>query len=278
MNKSGIYMIFNTYNNKCYVGSTKNFRIRKAKHYRQLLLNKHHSQHLQKAYNKYGKDKFIFIILEECEIENLIDREIWWIKTKKSLNSKYGYNISIPLKNNSLELRPETILKKKIDAYNQYYKKEDNITLEEFLKGKRKGGYKKVENPINSKKKVLGFNKKTGELVKTFNSISEISKKCWHKAIDNPNKTYKGMILVKEENYIPSKTYKKVYKKRKEYVPKGRFKGYPIKCINIETKEEIIFNNKFEAISSLGFTIGGINKVLYGTRKSHKGYIFKLLK
>lgn len=56
------------------------------------------------------------------------------------------------------------------------------------------------------------------------------------------------------------------------------FKGNPLKCINIESNEETIFSNKFEAIEQLGFTLSGINKVLYGNRKSHRGYKFEILK
>ena len=93
-NKSGIYMILNTYNNKCYIGSTKNFSKRKYEHFNTLSKNKHHSSHLQKAYNKYGREKFVFVVLEECEVDKLIEREIFWIKLKNSINSDYGYNMA----------------------------------------------------------------------------------------------------------------------------------------------------------------------------------------
>ena len=133
-NKSGIYMILNTYNNKCYIGSTKNFYTRKQKHFRLLVLNKHHSNHLQKAYNKYGKDKFIFIILEECEIEKLLEKEVFWINLKNSLDPRYGYNIAIPKRNENLKLREDTILKLKMNSYKQWYS-DKRISLEEFLEG-----------------------------------------------------------------------------------------------------------------------------------------------
>ena len=92
-----------------------------------------------------------------------------------------------------------------------------------------------------------------------------------------------GYIFVKEKDYNPEIKYKIVYKKdlpKEPRIPTIRqpFKGNPLKCINIETNEEIIFNNKFEAIEQLEFTQSGINKVLYGYRKSHKGYKFELLK
>ena len=89
-----------------------------------------------------------------------------------------------------------------------------------------------------------------------------------------------GYIFVKEKDYNSKLEYKITYKKDipKEYIIRQPFKGNPLKCINVQTNEEIIFNNKFEAIEQLGLTQSGIDKVLYGSRKSHKGYKFELIK
>ena len=283
-NKSGIYMILNTYNNKCYIGSTKNFYTRKQKHFRLLVLNKHHSNHLQKAYNKYGKDKFTFIILEECEIEKLLEKEVFWINLKNSLDPRYGYNVAIPKRNENLKLREDTILKLKINSYKQWYS-DKRISLEEFLEGKRaKDLY--IKKGIPNKEKVLVFNKNTGIKEYEFESISKAasyfktSQKRISEVCNGRKKSWAGYIFVKEKDYNFKLEYKITYKKDipKEYIIRQPFKGNPLKCINVQTNEEIIFNNKFEAIEQLGFTQSGINKVLYGYRKSHKGYKFELLK
>lgn len=283
-NKSGIYMILNTYNNKCYIGSTKNFYTRKQKHFRLLVLNKHHSNHLQKAYNKYGKDKFTFIILEECEIEKLLEKEVFWINLKNSLDSRYGYNVAIPKRNENLKLREDTILKLKINSYKQWYS-DKRISLEEFLEGKRaKDLY--IKKGIPNKEKVLVFNKNTGIKEYEFESISKTasyfktSQKRISEVCNGRKKSWVGYIFVKEKDYNSKLEYKITYKKDipKEYIIRQPFKGNPLKCINVQTNEEIIFNNKFEAIEQLEFTQSGIDKVLYGNRKSHKGYKFELIK
>ena len=283
-NKSGIYMILNTYNNKCYIGSTKNFYTRKQKHFRLLVLNKHHSNHLQKAYNKYGKDKFTFIILEECEIEKLLEKEVFWINLKNSLDPRYGYNVAIPKRNENLKLREDTILKLKINSYKQWYS-DKRISLEEFLEGKRaKDLY--IKKGIPNKEKVLVFNKNTGIKEYEFESISKTasyfktSQKRISEVCNGRKRSCVGYIFVKEKDYNPKLEYKITYKKDipKEHIIRQPFKGNPLKCINIQTNEEIIFNNKFEAIEQLEFTQSGIDKVLYGNRKSHKGYKFELLK
>ena len=62
--ESGIYQIRNVLTNEKYIGSAKDFRIRENAHYSLLERNKHHSVHLQNAYNKYGKENFVFEILE----------------------------------------------------------------------------------------------------------------------------------------------------------------------------------------------------------------------
>ena len=75
---SGIYKILNKSNNKCYIGSTINFNDRRNLHFSKLKRGKHHSIILQRAYDKYGIDNFEFIILEECENDNLLEREQWY--------------------------------------------------------------------------------------------------------------------------------------------------------------------------------------------------------
>ena len=73
-----VYKITNQVDNKLYVGSTTDFNSRKRGHLSNLSRNKHHSLYLQNAYNKYGKENFIFEILEFCPNEQLIIREQFW--------------------------------------------------------------------------------------------------------------------------------------------------------------------------------------------------------
>lgn len=72
---SGVYVIYSKVNQRRYVGSSINIPKRWTVHRSELRKNVHHSPHLQRAWDKYGEDAFEFVVLEECAIEQLIERE-----------------------------------------------------------------------------------------------------------------------------------------------------------------------------------------------------------
>ena len=93
--KSGIYKIVNIKNNKLYIGSSKNIENRWKQHLALLKCGKHHSQHLQYSWNKYGKDLFCFEIIEDnVAQDDLLNREQFWMDSFQSYNPQKGYNIS----------------------------------------------------------------------------------------------------------------------------------------------------------------------------------------
>ncbi len=93
LKKSGIYCIVNCVNDKIYVGSSKNIKIRIANHKNLLIKKKHGNIHLQRAYNKYKLGSFSFEVLEYCNINKLLGREEYWINFYKSNSNKHGYNM-----------------------------------------------------------------------------------------------------------------------------------------------------------------------------------------
>lgn len=90
--KTGIYKIENKVNGKVYIGQSKSIEIRWEHHKNRLRSGKHHSNHLQRAWDKYGSDNFDFSIIEECELCDLNKRETYWIKAFKSGDRNFGYN------------------------------------------------------------------------------------------------------------------------------------------------------------------------------------------
>ena len=71
---TGIYKITNKYNDKCYIGKSKDIMQRWAVHERALLKNNHHSIKMQEDFNTYGFDSFK-IIIYDTESNNLLEDE-----------------------------------------------------------------------------------------------------------------------------------------------------------------------------------------------------------
>lgn len=90
---SGIYLIKNIVNEKSYVGQSQDMNRRIKAHIRDLNRNAHCNPHLQKAWGKYGKDAFVFSVLEECPIELLNEREMYYIAKTDSFSSGYNMNM-----------------------------------------------------------------------------------------------------------------------------------------------------------------------------------------
>lgn len=90
----GIYGIKNTKTNKFYVGQSVSILNRWVDHRRDLKEGTHHSEYLQRSYNKHGVKCFIYGIIEECSKEKLNEKEIYWINFYNS--KKNGYNCAEP--------------------------------------------------------------------------------------------------------------------------------------------------------------------------------------
>lgn len=93
----GIYKIENKINKKIYIGSSNNITYRWKQHINCCKRGKHRNKHFQNAWDKYGKENFLFSIEEECLEEDLLNKEFFYICKYDSLNQKFGYNKQNPL-------------------------------------------------------------------------------------------------------------------------------------------------------------------------------------
>jgi group I intron endonuclease len=134
----GIYRIKNLINSKCYYGSSKQIEKRFKKHKKQLKNNTHINCILQKAWNKYGEDNFLFEIVEECNLNILLEVE------QKYLDLQPEYNIGIKSSGgDNLTKNPnkDKIVKKMTESVIRRY---DSMTDEEK---KEKHSYPMELNP-----------------------------------------------------------------------------------------------------------------------------------
>ena len=90
-----IYQITNNINGKIYVGKTtkNNIQERWKEHLKDYKKPRCEKRPLYDAMNKYGSENFSIKELEECSLEELNDKEIYWIEKLGSF--KYGYNATI---------------------------------------------------------------------------------------------------------------------------------------------------------------------------------------
>jgi group I intron endonuclease len=89
----GIYCIKNILNNKIYIGSSVNIIDRWYTHKTRLRYNRHENKYLQKSWNKYGEQSFIFEVIEETNLKYLKEKEEYYIKKHDCCNKKIGFNM-----------------------------------------------------------------------------------------------------------------------------------------------------------------------------------------
>lgn len=189
-----IYAIKNLINNKIYIGSTKSFQSRKYFHFYQLKHGTHHSSHLQKAYDKYGKEQFAFELIEENIIDNRKDRELYYINLYNSFDRKCGYNIYEP-NDNKFKCSQET--KNKIQQSEHHTNLSIGIDVYDLS-----GNFISTHSTVNSCSRIM--NVPRGII---FNILDGVRK-------SYKNKTFilKGMPF----NYIPSKKQRDMSKYHKQ--------------------------------------------------------------
>lgn len=121
-NNSGVYIIENIINGKWYIGSSLKLNTRYQLHMNSLKRKVHHNWKLQRDFNKYGEDTFIYKILLflDGEIIRTIEREmIEYFETYKDS----GYNINRDTLSRFGSKQSE-ITKKKISDSLKKFKKE----------------------------------------------------------------------------------------------------------------------------------------------------------
>ena len=91
----GIYKITNIINNKCYIGQSVQIE-RRWQWHKNNYNNKNertYDNHFYRSIRKYGIENFKFEIIEECQEDELDEREMHWIAHYDSFNN--GYNSTI---------------------------------------------------------------------------------------------------------------------------------------------------------------------------------------
>lgn len=153
----GIYKIENMTNHKKYIGQSANI-LQRWEHHKQESNNENSKSYeypLYRAFRKYGLENFTFEIIEECNIDILNEREIYWIKYYDSFFSGYNQTLGGEC---SRKVNKENIIKifkllKETDLTQKEIASQCNIS-EEMVQGINTGRYWNIgeEYPIRKRK------------------------------------------------------------------------------------------------------------------------------
>lgn len=147
---SGIYAILNVFNNKFYVGSSFDFKRRFSEHIRRMKINKHPNIHLQRTYNKFQINPFMFVVLEYCDPSQFINREQFYIDTLKP-----EYNLA-PVAGSTLGYKQSDETKLKMSLAQKGKKLSDNHKekLLASTRGKPKSKEARLKMSIARRKRI----------------------------------------------------------------------------------------------------------------------------
>lgn len=130
----GIYKITNNINGKIYIGQSNNIQRRFSEHQNRGAASR---IPVDVAIQRYGKENFNFEIIEECSIEQLNQKETYWITYFNSIEN--GYNCSVGGdqqsigSNNGRAILTENEVKFIRTAYNNHERRKD---VYEYFKDK----------------------------------------------------------------------------------------------------------------------------------------------
>lgn len=190
----GIYKITNLLNGNFYIGQSVNIERRFYEHKK---TNRELRSNIKKAIKKYGIENFSFEVLEECNPEQLNEKEIFYIK---SLKPKYniceggtglkGYKLSD-------ETKEKIKIKNKLNWNKKSFEEKENI-IKNNLKGPKKNHIVSEE----TKEKLRLFNKNKKQSLETIEKRKKtlcIKKENGYKQL---NESHKKKVICLETNEI----------------------------------------------------------------------------
>lgn len=189
----GIYKIENILNGKFYIGQSRNIAERFIKH-----KNGHKAERLAKLplnveIKKYGVENFKFEVIEECSIDELEEKERYWLyKLDAKTNGYNQSNEPHPMHDEDIAKEHGKILtdwNNKMWA-NEYYRNKITKNSKEYATNvmkdpvKRAEAAKRLKKHTDKIKKPVGQYTEQGELIATFDGVREAER-----AMNLPNDT-----------------------------------------------------------------------------------------
>lgn len=220
-NTAGIYCIKNLKNEKCYIGSCVSFKKRLTRHRYYLNNGIHHSQKLQRSWDKHGSDSFRILIIEETPLLERADILLIEEKYINQYNSfTNGYNMTdLCLEYKSFKLSEEAIEKRRIQSMMAV------IAIDRFT-GKFKREYESLTEAAES----------IGDQTTNISSVCK-----------GTLRYVKDTVFVYKEDYDPEHDYK-VIKHHMAGVPKSEETKAKMRANNAMSKSVYKYDEDYNLI------------------------------
>lgn len=269
---SGIYCFTNKINKKKYIGQSFNIKDRINQHkYRANCINDSgYNMPLHHAIRKYGWDNFKITIIERCQLDELDNREKYWIKKLNTL-SPNGYNILIGGQSNRKNLDNNDhicpyCLKPKCKTaqmckgcWKKHQRKNDKINFKAVL-------VDILDTNFEQASKKNGYN--------SSNTLRKVLKR-------NNYPIYRNDIYTWYEKEFGKKYIAVIKKEQREKERRiNRKKQQPKKIASFDTKGNLVktYPSASEAARDLGLKSNGhIVDCANGKLKTYKGFVWKYI-
>lgn len=281
-NETGIiYKATNIINNKSYIGQTIGTLSQRRYSHELLSINK--SKYLfHRAIRKHGMENFKWEVIEECNVSDLNDREIFYIKEFKTYapENKTGYNMTRGGDNNFgssgkyhyLNRMPENVKKEWLEKYRNG-KNNPNFNNSSSVSGENHFTKKMTDEEYE--KWVSNFSGDNNYQKKMTDD--ERKEKCWINKLSKKEKEiWKKKNILGENNPF----YKAVKKNPDLYRGKNNAcfgKSFPERLVKYvitypDGKEEVITKLTEFCKNKTDITQYGLRKVLNKKVDSYNGY------
>lgn len=207
----GIYSIECLPTGKKYIGSSVSIEDRWKQHLYALRRKEHHSNHLQRAYTRYGEGAFVFAVLEKVKRKDLIEREQHWLDLHRAWDRSNGFNMSPRA---DAPMASPASIAKMIESKSKFYASDAGVALREKLRqvntGKTysdetnamKAWNKGPRGPMpDDQRAKVSASKKGKRLAMTAEQIAERNAKAWESRRANGNASKNGQDSISSDQW-----------------------------------------------------------------------------
>lgn len=264
----GIYIFTNKINGKQYIGQSINIEDRKKQHFYRYKNNKDsgYNSAIHSAFRKYGWENFSFEILEQCSLEDLDEKEKYWISKKNTLVPN-GYNILKGGQKNRSSTKNYICPicgKQKSKSAKHCLDCEKLIRKQNSLAENIDINFSLIEKILNS-------------------SIEEVARECGYSAGNSLKKQLikKGYPSTKTEMFsyyekITGQKHPKALEKSKKQENKEKNKPRKVGQYSLSGELIKIYNSSNQTKND-GYSSGHVVECCNGKRKKYRDFVWKYL-